>query len=564
MANENELLALQLSDIEFEYDQLLNLNLENSLENNLKDLIKDIEKIDLDREKLQNNEYLQESIENIVWEQVQLQLAAQIGDEFIKENNGQTLDLRKEAHIQTAENFEKGKFATHNRDVNYQERYDTWQNNFVKDDLGNIQTHSTRSGKIVNTLTKEARKPFDTGRPTGSKEKGTQMDHTVSAGEIIRDPKANAFLTKEEQIAFANSKANLNEIRSEVNQAKGDLSTSELFDNPNSKGQYAREVHNISSKEEKQLREKDKEARTEYDRVRDEAEKRAIQSGKKSRRDEALKISGKALKAALLQLLSEFLRELISKFISWLKDTERNLSTFIDKIKEAIISFVNNLANHVLNVGKSVVTMIASAIVGPVINTALKAWTFIHQGWKSLKEAIDYINNPENKDKSLDIMMLEVGKIIVAGLTATGAIVVGEALGASLTASFPVLAISIPLLGTIGSVIGTFMGATLSGIIGAFVLKMIDQQIVNKQISELNSKKIDQNNEMLVIQDQLLDVKSIKLQVEKDSVINTIKERHDIAASMMKEKLSDIFAESTRDDKSDFDEIDTLLQELLD
>ena len=562
MANENELLALRSSDIEIKYDELLNL--ENSLENNLKDLIKDIEKIDLDREKLQNNEYLQESIENIVWEQVQLQLAAQIGDEFIKENNGQTLDLRKEAHIQTAENFEKGKFATHNRDVNYQERYDTWQNNFVKDDLGNIQTHSTRSGKIVNTLIKEARKPFDTGRPTGSKEKGTQMDHTVSAGEIIRDPKANAFLTKEEQIAFANSKANLNEIRSEVNQAKGDLSTSELFDNPNSKGQYAREVHNISSKEEKQLREKDKEARTEYDRVRDEAEKRAIKSGKKSRRDEALKISGKALKAALLQLLSEFLRELISKFISWLKDTERNLSTFIDKIKEAIISFVNNLANHVLNVGKSVVTMIASAIVGPVINTVLKAWTFIHQGWKSLKEAIDYINNPENKDKSLDIMMLEVGKIIVAGLTATGAIVVGEVLGASLTASFPVLAISIPLLGTIGSVIGTFMGATLSGIIGAFVLKLIDQQIVNKQISELNSKKIDQNNEMLVIQDQLLDVKSIKLQVEKDSVINNIKERHDMAASMMKEKLSDIFAESTRDDKSDFDEIDTLLQELLD
>ena len=562
MANENELLALRSSNIEIEYDELLNL--ENSLENNLKDLIKDIEKIDLDREKLQNNEYLQESIENIVWEQVQLQLAAQIGDEFIKENNGQTLDLRKEAHIQTAENFEKGKFATHNRDVNYQERYDTWQNNFVKDDLGNIQTHSTRSGKIVNTLTKEARKPFDTGRPTGSKEKGTQMDHTVSAGEIIRDPKANAFLTKEEQIAFANSKANLNEIRSEVNQAKGDLSTSELFDNPNSKGQYAREVHNISSKEEKQLREKDKEARTEYDRVRDEAEKRAIQSGKKSRRDEALKISGKALKAALLQLLSEFLRELISKFISWLKDTERNLSTFIDKIKEAIISFVNNLANHVLNVGKSVVTMIASAIVGPVINTVLKAWTFIHQGWKSLKEAIDYIKNPENKDKNLDIMMLEVGKIIVAGLTATGAIVVGEALGASLTASFPVLAISIPLLGTIGSVIGTFMGATLSGIIGAFVLKMIDQQIVNKQITELSSKKIDQNNEVLVIKDQLLDVKSIKLQVEKDSVINTIKERHDMAASIMKEKLSDIFTESTRDDKSDFDEIDSLLQELLD
>ena len=562
MANENKTFELQSSEIDFDYEQLLEI--ENSLENNLKDVVEHIEQVDIDREKLQNNEYLQESIENIVWEQVQLQLAAQIGEEFIKDNNGQTLDLRKDAHIQTAENFEKGKLATHNRDVDYQERYDTWQNNFVKDDLGNIKTHSTRSGKIVNTLTKDARKPFDAGRPTGSKEKGTQMDHTVSAGEIIRDPKANAFLTKEEQIAFANSKVNLNEIRSEVNQAKGDQSTTELFDNPNSKGQYAREVHNISSKEEKQLIEKDKEAREEYDRVRDEAEKRAIKSGKKSRRDEALKVSGKAFKAALLQLLSEFLRELISKFISWLKDKERNLSTFIEKIKEAIISFVNNLSNHLLNVGKSVVTMIASAIAGPVINTFLKAWTLIHQGWRSLKEAIDYLNNPDNKEKSVQIMMLEIGKIVVAGLSATGAIVLGETLGASLTASFPVLAVSIPLLGTIGSVIGTFMGATLSGIIGAFVLKMIDQQIVNKQITELSYKKIDQNNEVLVIKDQLLDVKSIKLQVEKDSVINTIKERHDMAASIMKEKLSDIFTESTRDDKSDFDEIDSLLQELLD
>ena len=562
MANENEQFELQTTELDIDYEQLLDL--ESSLEDNLKDIAEHIDQLDIDRDKLQNNEYLQESIENIVWEQVQLQLAAQIGEEFIKDNNGQTLDLRKEAHIQTAENFEKGKVATHNRDVDYQERYDTWQNNFVKDDLGNIKTHSTRSGKIVNTLTKDARKPFDAGRPTGSKEKGTQMDHTVSAGEIIRDPKANAFLTKEEQIAFANSEVNLNEIRGDINQAKGDQSTTELFDNPNSKGQYARDNHNISKQEEKQLREKDKEARAEYDRVRDEAEKLAIQSGKKSRRNEALKVSGKALKAALLQLLSEFLRELIKKFISWLKDTERNLSTFIEKIKEAIISFINNLSNHLLNVGKSVVTMIASAIVGPVINTFLKAWTFIHQGLRSLKEAIDYLNNPDNKGKSVQIMMLEIGKIVVAGLSATGAIVLGEALGASLTASFPVLAISIPLLGTIGSLIGTFMGATLSGITGAFVLKMIDQQIVEKQIAELSSEKIDQKNEMLVIQDQLLDVKNIKLEVEKNTIINTIKERHDIAASIMKEKLSDIFTEPTRDDKSDFDEIDSLLQELLD
>ena len=563
MANENDLLELQVNDLDFDYEELLQL--ESSLESNLKDVIEHIDQLDIDREKLQNNEYLQESIENIVWEQVQLQVAAQIGEEFIIDNHDQTLDLRKEAHIQTAENFEKGKFITHNADRSiYEDRYKDWQEKFERDEFGNIRTHTTRSGKTVNTIKKDAREFLDKNRPKGSKEKGTDMDHTISAGEIIRDSKVNAFMEEDQQYAFANSDINLNEMRASVNRAKGSKSVPEYLDYPNSKGQYPKDNQNLTELEEKQMREKYKLAKDDLDKKKDEAEKRAIQSGKKSRRDEALKVSGKALKAALLQLLSEFLRELIKKFISWLKDTERNLSTFIEKIKEAIISFVNNLSNHLLNIGKSVITMIASAIVGPVINTFLKAWTFIHQGWKSLKEAIDYLNNPDNKEKSVQIMMLEIGKIVVAGLSATGAIVLGETLGASLTASFPVLAVSIPLLGTIGSVIGTFMGATLSGIIGAFVLKMIDQQIVNKQITELSSKKIDQNNEMLVIKDQLLDVKSIKLQVEKDSVINTIKERHDMAASMMKEKLSDIFEESTRDDKSDFDEIDSLLQELLD
>ena len=563
MANENEQFELQTTELDIDYEQLLGL--ESSLEDNLKDIAEHIDQLDIDRDKLQNNEYLQESIENIVWEQVQLQLATQIGEEFIKDNNGQTLDLRKEAHIQTAENFEKGKFITHNADRSiYEDRYKDWQEKFERDEFGNIRTHTTRSGKTVNTIKKDAREFLDKNRPKGSKEKGTDMDHTISAGEIIRDSKVNAFMDEDQQYAFANSDINLNEMRASVNRAKGSKSVPEYLDYPNSKGQYPKDNQNLTELEEKQMREKYKLAKDDLDKKIDEAEKRAIQSGKKSRRDEALKVSGKALKAALLQLLSEFLRELISKFISWLKDTERNLSTFIEKIKDAIISFVNNLSNHLLNIGKSVVTMIASAIVGPVINTFLKAWTFIHQGWKSLKEAIDYLNNPDNKEKSVQIMMLEIGKIVVAGLSATGAIVLGETLGASLTASFPVLAVSIPLLGTIGSVIGTFMGATLSGIIGAFVLKMIDQQIVNKQITELSSKKIDQNNEMLVIKDQLLDVKSIRLQVEKDSVINTIKERHDMDASIMKEKLSDIFAESSRDDKSDFDEIDALLQELLD
>ncbi len=61
------------------------------------------------------------------------------------------------------------------------------------------------------------------------------MDHTVSAAEIIRDPAANAHMTKDEQIAFANSDANLNEMDSSLNRSKGDKSMTDWLDNPNSK-----------------------------------------------------------------------------------------------------------------------------------------------------------------------------------------------------------------------------------------------------------------------------------------------------------------------------------------
>ena len=559
---ENKSETLEITNNELEYSNLIEL--QNSLQVELNDILDELSSIEVDREKLQNNQYLEEAIQDIIWDQVQNQLAVQIGEEFIKDNNGQTLDLRKEAHIQTAENFEKGKFITHNSDRSiYEDRYTDWQKKFERDEFGNIRTHTTRSGKMVNTIKKDARLFLDKNRQTGSKEKGTQMDHTVSAGEIIRDPKANAFMDEDQQYAFANSKANLNEIRSEINQAKGDQSTTELLDNPNSKGQYAREVHNISAKEEKQLREKDKEARAEYDRVRDDADKRAIQSGKKSRRKEALKVTGKALKAAVLQLLTEFLREIVKKFISWLGEKEKNFGTFIAKVKEAISNFMSNLSHHVLGVGQSMVTMLATSIIGPVVGTFMQVWTFIQQGWRSLTEAIDYLKNPENKNKSTSVKMLEIGKIIVAGVTAANAILLGSAIGTTLFSICPPLGLEIPLLGSLSGLIGTFMGATVAGIAGAFVLKLIDQMIVEKQIDELTNKKIDKYNDKLIVQDQMNAVEMALVQVDKMESLSQIEDRHRQAGKIMKDELSFLLEEKEKND-NEFTEIDALLAEIMD
>lgn len=540
---ENKSETLDITNNELEYSNLIEL--QSSLQVELNDILDELSSIEDDREKLQNNQYLEEAIQDIIWDQVQNQLAVQIGEEFIKENHGQTLDIRKEAHIQTAENFEKGNFATHNRDVNYQERYDKWQDNF------------TTNKKGEKVLKKDARKFFDKGRDMGSA--AIHKDHTVSIKEQLNDIEMATFFSKEQIKEFANSSKNLHDLDASANMSKGDKTMKEFL-NSERNGLKPEERFNIDRK---QLEKDDQEAREELKNRKAENENIAIQSGKKSRRKEALKVTGKALKAAVLQLLTEFLREIVKKFISWLGEKEKNFVTFISKVKEAISNFISNLSHHVLGVGQSMVTMLATSIIGPVVGTFMQVWTFIQQGWRSLTEAIDYLKNPENKNKSTSVKMLEIGKIIVGGVTAAGAIVLSSAIGATLLSIFPPLGVEIPLLGSLSGLIGTFMGATVAGIAGAFILKLIDQMIVEKQIDELTNKKIDKYNDKLIVQDQMNAVEMALVQVDKMESLSQMEDRHRQAGKIMKDELSFLLEEKEKND-NEFTEIDALLAELMD
>lgn len=541
MENKNE--TLEITNNELEYDNLIDLK--STLQVELNDILDELSSIEEDREKLQNNQYLEEAIQDIIWDQVQNQLAVQIGEEFIKDNNGQKLDLRKDAHIQTTENFEKGKFESHNREFNYQERYDKWQDNF------------TTNKKGERVLKKEARQFFDKGRDMGSA--AVHKDHTVSIKEQLNDIEMAAFFSKEQVKEFANSSKNLHDLDASANKSKNDKTMTEFL-NSERNGLKPEERFNIDRK---QLEKDDKEAREELKNRKDENKNIAIQSGKKSRRKEALKVTGKALKAAVLQLLTEFLREIVKKFISWLGEREKNFGNFIAKVKEAITNFITNLSHHVLGVGQSMVTMLATSIIGPVVGTFMQVWTFIQQGWRSLTDAIDYLKNPENKNKSTSVKMLEIGKIIVAGVTAAGAIVLSSAIGATLLSIFPPLGVEIPLLGSLSGLIGTFMGATVAGIAGAFVLKLIDQVIVDKQIDELTNKKIDKYNDKLIVQDQMNAVGMALVRVDKMESLSQMEDRHHQAAEIMRDELSFLLEEKEKND-NEFTEIDALLAELTD
>lgn len=536
---DEKLNAFQISQIEFDAEDMDFAQLESQLEAELDSQMEDLKVLEEEHDKIGNPATIGETVKNVVWEQFINQVGVIAGEDFIRENRGLTLDLRDSAHIQTTENFEKGKIATHNDKIDYQKRYDDWQANFQHDENGDVKTHQTRTGKQEATLVNGARKPFDEGRPTGSVERGTDMDHTVSAGEIIRDPAANAHLSKEEQIAFANSEANLNEMNAGQNRSKGDKSMTDWLDNPNKNGQKPDEIFDINEEQKEKYREKDKEARTEYERVKKEGEKRSIETGKKSQREEAFRIGGKALRSVIMGLLASLIKDIIQKLVAWFRSGKRSLSTFIDSVKLAIKSFLSNMKTHLLNAGNTLITTIFTAIFGPVIGMIKKAWIFLKQGYKSVKEAIEFFKNPANKNMPFSIKMMEVGKIIVTGATAGGAILLGETIEKGLM-TIPVFAFQIPLLGSLASLLGMFFGALISGLIGALALNLIDKMIAKKQRSINQSQQINKKNDIINSQEQILVVTAAQAANDKKDTAQNVMNRHQEANDIIEKSTSSV------------------------
>lgn len=366
------------------------------------------------------------------------------------------------------------------------------------------------------------------------------MDHTISAGEIIRDPQANAHLSENEQIRFANSDSNLNEMNSSHNRSKKDMTMSEWLNNPNRKGQKPDEIFDdLTDDLKSSYLEKDAEAREEYERVKHEGEKRSYETGKKSQRAEAARMGKKALQGVAMGLLAALVKEIFQKFAVWLKSKSKSLSSFIGNVKEAISRFIKDLKNHLKIAAQSAVGTLASMIFGPIVRTLQKAWTFIKQGYKSLKEAISYIKNPANKKKPFSIMMMEVGKIIITGLSAAGAIVLGGAIEGALSA-VPFFAFEIPVLGSLASIIGLFLGALISGLIGAIALNLIDRWIAKKQRAIQTGNIITKNNQVLDLQTKKIVVSQAQLEKKKVDTAMGIVNRHQEAAGIVHSKIKEI------------------------
>lgn len=544
--------------VDFDFDAM-----EELLNNDIEEMLSDLNSLDERREEIGNPDALGDIVLNTVWEQLLINISSETADEFVKENGGKSLNLSKSAHIQTTENFKNGNIASHNTEIDYQKRYDDYQKNFQKDVEGNIQYHTDKTGARKETLVKNSRKPYDKNRPAGSKKNNTNMDHTVSAGELMRDPEANTHLSELERINFANSDSNLNEIRSDYNQSKSDLSMTEWLEKPNKNGQTPKEIFNLDDNQIKELKLKDKEARKAKDELIQKGKEKSIESGKKTRKEEAFKVGGKVLRTIAIRLLLEFIKEFIRDFVEWLKSPNKNIKSLLGQLKVAIKNYISNLKKHLTNAVKDSTSMIISTIIAPISRTFTKVISLLKQGYKSLSGAIKYIENPENKGKPTSIMVAEIGKIVTMGFTATGTMILGDIIEKGLM-SVPVFAFEIPLFGSLASIVGLVIGGLVSGIIGAIVINLIDKFIANKKRHEIEYEIYNKQNNVVEKQHVQKAILEKSLLIKKENSFNNMRKRHEKANDETNELLGNIFKPLDEDDyKVDMDAMQQNLDALL-
>lgn len=533
--NKNELEKWAEIDCDaFDFDEL-----ENKLESELEEQMADLEELELDEKRIGSPDALGETVMNVVWEQFINQVGVVAGEDFVKKNRNLNLDLRDSAHIQTAENFEKGNIADHNyiSKEQLEKNYDRYKNKphgvyrKEKVDLG-MNATLKRAG-ILHNEGVETVTDIYTGRqiPTQTKledgsnnPKAAQREHVKPSAEVYKNPTLQMAYDDDGLAKVINDPENLQGYTTaERNNRKSDNSADEMEDRDKN-----RHWEKANERAEEHIKNKEEEGKA-----------RLKEEGRKTQKEEALKIGGEALKSVVMGLLASLIKDIIRKLIAWFRSGNRKLATFIDSVKEAIKSFISNMKEHLLNAGNTLGTTIATAIFGPVIGMIKKAWIFFKQGYKSVKDAIRFLKNPANKNMPFSLKMMEVGKIVIVGLTAGGAIVLSEVIEKGLM-TIPAFAFEIPLLGSLANIIGMFLGALVSGLIGALALNLIDRMI-SKKLKRINeNQQIDKRNDIIATQDKLIKVVEAKVEVTKEETANSIKERHENAAESIKSSIERI------------------------
>ena len=126
---------------------------------------------------------------------------------------------------------------------------------------------------------------------------------------------------------------------------------------------------------------------------------------------------------------------------------------------------------------------------------------------------------------------------------------------------------------SLANIIGYFLASLLSGIVGAIVLNLIDRYIAKKLKSNIVKEQINKNNKILKQQNELILVHKMHNEQVKRNVAESISNRHEEAAEIIKDVVEKITnyniddkvhnkKEVKSDNEEEFDEMNKMLKNL--
>lgn len=537
--NKNENAYMNV-DLDFDFDEK-----ERELEEELEKVFSDLEMLKEDKEKIGNPDALGKVVLDEVWKQ----FGNQIG-----------LDMTAETLIQQYDREHPETYEEVGKKVMQDERYK---------EANKEMKQKQREGTLRDEYT---------GKDITQGDKAN-LDHTVSRKELSENQRRKQANIATEDLA--NKKENLNATNESLNKSKGKKSVQEMVDTraereaelkkqneranqkidesnmPETEKRLAKEKNNkrLQDKldaDDELMKQKDAQARKAIN--KDIAKGVVKETGKKAGKD--------ALKAMAVQALFDLLKEVMNGMIRFLRAKAKSFKGFLEEMKQAIKKFVFKLSSFLRTGVTTAVGTIVSEIFGPVVSLFTKLASLIKQGFRSFGDAIAYLTNKENRDKSFSVKVAEVGKIIVAGLTAMGAIFGGELIEKALIVGFPVLeTIKIPLLGSLANVMGLFFASMISGVVGAIILNLIDKAIAKQQRADNVYAQIEKGNDILNKQTELINLKERKLDKTKAEVQESMQERNRRADVILRKTAGEMKSSLDNIDKKKAD-INRLLSSL--
>lgn len=509
----------------FDFDEL-----EEKLQSELEEEFSNLEFLEEEKEKIENPDALGKVIYDEVWKQ----FSNQIGLDMTNETLNQKYD--REHQGETYEDVGKKVM----QDPRYKEA-----NKAMKE--------QQQSGNLKDEYT---------GKNIKQNEKAN-LDHVVSRKELYENARRKQAGISTEDLA--NKDENLKATNESLNKSKGAKSIEEYIKGREQREKDLREQNerankkidesNMSDVEKQKAKEENNKRLQDKLDAEDKLMKKADREARKAinkdiakgvAKETAKKAGKDALKQMTVMALSSLLKEVMNGFVRFLKSQAKSFKNFLEEMKKSIHSFFEKITNILKTGASSMVGTIVTEIFGPIVSTFRKLASLIKQGVSSLMEAVSYLKDKENRNKPFSVKVAQVGKIITAGLVAGGAIFLGETFETVLM-SVPGMQIQIPLLGTLANVFGMFFASLVSGLVGAIVINLIDKLIAKKQKAEIQAVAIEKGNQIISKQHQMQIVNDALLKRDKENTQSNVSERHQEAASIMKEAYENVMEDFVDD-----------------